>query len=32
MLGLRVHILTTGATFNLHTRLAAAAGLIHNKE
>ncbi len=32
MLGLRVHILTTGATFNLHTRLAEAAGLVHSKE
>ena len=32
MLGLRVHILTSGATFNLHTRLADAAGLAHSKE
>ena len=32
MLGLRVHILTAGATFNLHTRLAQAAGLAHAKE
>ena len=28
VLGLRVHILTAGATFNLHTRQAAASGLI----
>jgi cyanophycinase len=27
VLGLRLHILTAGATFNLHTRLAAAGGL-----
>jgi len=32
VLGLRVHILTAGATFNLHTRLAAASGLGHRKE
>ena len=32
VLGLRVHILTAGATFNLHTRLAQAAGLSHTKE
>ena len=32
MLGLRVHILTAGATFNLHTRLAEAAGLGQKKE
>jgi cyanophycinase len=32
MLGLRVHILTAGATFNLHTRLAAAAGLGQPRE
>ncbi|HVO00331.1 MAG TPA: cyanophycinase [Steroidobacteraceae bacterium] len=32
MLGLRVHILTAGATFNLHTRQARAAGLAHSKE
>ncbi|MGH8254113.1 MAG: cyanophycinase [Steroidobacteraceae bacterium] len=32
MLGLRVHILTAGATFNLNTRLAQAAGLAHAKE
>jgi len=32
VLGLRVHILTAGATFNLHTRQAAAAHLIQAKE
>jgi cyanophycinase len=32
VLGLRLHILTAGATFNLHTRQAAAAGLMHPKE
>ena len=32
VLGLRVHILTAGATFNLHTRQAAASGLIQGKE
>lgn len=32
VLGLRVHILTAGATFNLHTRQAAAAQLIQAKE
>ena len=32
VLGLRVHILTAGATFNLHTRQAAASGLIQAKE
>jgi cyanophycinase len=32
VLGLRVHILTAGATFNLHTRQAAASGLIPAKE
>ena len=32
VLGLRVHILTAGATFNLHTRQAAAAGLLQAKE
>lgn len=32
VLGLRLHILTAGATFNLHTRQAAASGLIHAKE
>ena len=28
VLGLRLHILVAGATFNLHTRLAAAGGLV----
>jgi cyanophycinase len=32
VLGLKVHILTAGATFNLHTRQAAAAGLLQAKE
>ena len=32
VLGLRVHILTAGATFNLHPRQAAASGLIQAKE
>jgi len=32
MLGLRLHILVAGATFNLHTRVAAAAGLAQPKE
>src|SRR5579863_4548106 len=32
MLGLRLHILVAGATFNLHTRLAAAGGLAQAKE
>src|SRR5580704_2580029 len=32
MLGLRLHILVAGATFNLHTRLAAAGGLVQAKE
>jgi cyanophycinase len=32
MLGLRLHILVAGATFNLHTRMAAAGGLIQAKE
>jgi cyanophycinase len=32
MLGLRVHFLVTGATFNLETRTAAAAGLSRSKE
>jgi len=32
MLGLRLHILVAGATFNLHTRLAAAGGLVPVKE
>jgi cyanophycinase len=32
VLGLRVHILVPGTTFNLHTRLAAAGGLVQAKE
>ena len=32
VLGLRVHILVAGTTFNLHTRLAAAGGLVQAKE
>src|SRR6202790_942359 len=32
MLGLRLHVLVAGATFNLHTRLAAAGGLAPAKE
>jgi cyanophycinase len=32
MLGLKLHILVSGATFNLHTRLAAAGGLVQAKE
>jgi len=32
MLGLRLHILVAGATFNLHTRLAAAGRLVQAKE
>jgi cyanophycinase len=32
MLGLRVHVLVAGATFNLHTRVATAAGLRRSKE
>jgi cyanophycinase len=31
-LGLRLHILVAGATFNLHTRLAAPGGLVRPKE
>jgi cyanophycinase len=31
MLGLRLHILVAGATFNLHTRVASAAGLARAK-
>jgi cyanophycinase len=31
-LGLRLHILVSGATFNLHTRLAAAGSLVRPKE
>jgi cyanophycinase len=32
VLGLRLHILVAGATFNLSTRLAAAGGLVQPKE
>jgi cyanophycinase len=32
MLGLKLHILTAGATFNLHTRLASAGGLVQAKQ
>ena len=32
MLGLRLHVLIAGATFNLHTRTAAAGGLVQAKE
>ncbi len=32
MLGLRVHILVAGATFNLHTRLASAGRLLPTKQ
>jgi cyanophycinase len=32
VLGLRLHILVAGATFNLHTRLGQAGGLHHAKE
>jgi len=32
VLGLRLHILVAGATFNLHSRLASAAGLFQAKE
>jgi cyanophycinase len=32
VLGLRVHILTAGATFNMHTRVAAIAGLGQRRE
>jgi cyanophycinase len=32
VLGLRLHVLVAGATFNLHTRLAAAGGLVQAKE
>jgi cyanophycinase len=32
MLGLRLHILVAGATFNLHTRLAAPGGLTQARE
>ena len=32
VLGLKLHILVAGATFNLHTRQAAAGTLVHAKE
>jgi cyanophycinase len=32
MLGLRLHVLVAGATFNLHTRVASAGSLIQPKE
>lgn len=32
MLGLRLHVLTAGATFNLHTHIAAAGALKRSKE
>jgi cyanophycinase len=32
MLDLKLHILVAGATFNLHTRLASAGGLVQAKE
>ncbi len=32
MLGLRVHMLVAGATFNLHTRAASASALMSSKE
>jgi cyanophycinase len=32
ILGLRLHILVAGATFNLHTRLATPGGLVRGKE
>src|SRR5271167_4768731 len=32
MLGLRLHILVAGATFNLHTRLATAGALVQAKQ
>ena len=32
MLGLKLHILVAGATYNLHTRLAEAAALMPGKE
>ena len=32
MLGLKVHILVAGATFNLHTRLASATSLLPTKQ
>jgi cyanophycinase len=32
MLGLRLHVLVAGATFNLHTRVASAGSLARTKE
>jgi cyanophycinase len=32
MLGLRLHVLVAGATFNLHTRVASAGSLLQPKE
>jgi cyanophycinase len=32
ILGLRLHVLVAGATFNLHTRQASASGLVQPKE
>ena len=32
MLGLKVHVLVAGTTFNLHTRLATAGALVASKE
>jgi cyanophycinase len=32
MLGLRVHMLVAGATFNLHTRIATAAAVLRSRE
>jgi cyanophycinase len=32
MLGLKVHVLVAGATFNLNTRVAAAGALIQSKQ
>jgi cyanophycinase len=32
VLGLRLHILVAGATFNLHTRVASAGGLATAKD
>jgi cyanophycinase len=32
MLGLKLHILVAGATFNMHTRLASPGSLLQAKE
>jgi cyanophycinase len=32
LLGLKLHILVAGATFNLHTRVAQAGSLVVQKE